>query len=204
MRIGVLGGTFDPVHNGHLAVASEVRDRLDLEEVLLVPAGQPWLKADTRISAAEHRVAMVRLAIAGNAHCRLSTMEITRDGPSYTLDTLAEMWRRLGTGDEVFLILGWDSLSQLPQWHGPERIIRLCRLVAVPRPGAPRPDLAALERSLPGLSERVVLLDRPEVDISASDIRERVARGLSIAGMVPAAVEDYIRERGLYSAGQQV
>ena len=194
----MLGGTFDPIHNGHMAVAGEVEDRLDLTEVLFVPAGQPWLKADTPVSPAAHRVAMVRAAIAGNAHYTLSTTEIERDGPSYTLDTLAELWRRLGSGDEVYFIVGWDKLSELPRWHAPERIIRLCRLVAVPRPGIARPDLAALEGSIPGLSQRVILLDRPRVDVSASDIRERVARGLSIDELVPPAVEQYIREQGLY------
>jgi nicotinate-nucleotide adenylyltransferase len=198
MKLGVLGGTFDPIHNGHLAVAEEVKDRLDLNEVLFVPAGQPWLKADTTVSPAEHRVTMVHLAIAGIAHYSTSTMEIEREGPSYTLDTLAEIWHRLGNGDDVYFILGWDGLSQLPRWHAPERIIRLCRLVAVPRPGAARPDLAALEGSIPKLSERVILLDKPQVDISASEIRERVARGVSITGLVPRVVEDYISEQGLY------
>ena len=198
MKLGLLGGTFDPIHNGHLAVAEEVKDRLDLNEVLFVPAGQPWLKADTPVSPVEHRVAMVRLAIAGIDKYSLSTMEVEREGPSYTLDTLAEIWRRLGSGDEVYFVLGWDGLYQLPRWHAPERIIRLCRLVAVPRPGAIRPDLAALEDSIPGLPERVIMLDKPQVDISASDIRERVARGVSITGLVPKVVEDYIREQGLY------
>lgn len=202
MKLGLLGGTFDPIHNGHLAVAEEVKDRLDLNEVLFVPAGQPWLKADTPVSPAEHRVVMVRLATAGIAYYITSTMEVEREGPSYTLDTLAEIWHRLGTGDDVYFILGWDGLSQLPRWHAPERIIRLCRLVAVPRPGATRPDLAALEGSIPGLSERVIMLDKPQVDISASDIRERVARGVSITGLVPQVVEDYIREHGLYLTGR--
>jgi nicotinate-nucleotide adenylyltransferase len=201
MKLGVFGGTFDPTHNGHLAVAKEAKDRLGLNEVLFVPAGQPWLKADTPVSPAEHRVAMVRLAIAGIAHYSTSTMEVEREGPSYTLDTLAEIWHRLGPGDEVYFVVGWDGLSQFPRWHAPERIIRLCRLVAVPRPGATRPDLAALEGSIPGLSRRVILLDGPQVDISASDIRERVARDISITGLVPQIVEDYIREHGLYLAG---
>ncbi|MBC8477462.1 MAG: nicotinic acid mononucleotide adenylyltransferase, partial [Dehalococcoidia bacterium] len=128
---------------------------------------------------------------------------VEREGPSYALDTLAEIWHRLGSGDDVYFILGWDGLSQLPRWHAPERIIRLCRLVAVPRPGATRPDLAALEGSIPGLSERVIMLDKPQVDISASDIRERTARGVSITGLVPQVVEDYIREQGLYRTGRQ-
>jgi len=127
-------------------------------------------------------------------------MEIERDGPSYTLDTMAELWARLGAGDELFFILGWGSLSELPRWKEPERIIKLCRLVAVPRPGFPRPDLESLEKSIPGLSERVTILEEPQVDISASDIRERVAGGLSISGLVPEAVEGYIKEKGLYIA----
>ena len=203
MRIGVLGGTFDPIHNGHLAVAEDVRLQLSLDEVIFVPAGQPWLKTDSPILAAGHRVEMVRLAIADKAYCSVSTTEVSREGPSYTLDTLAELWTRFGAGDEVFFILGWDSLSDLPRWKDPEGLIRLCHLVAVPRPGCPRPDLDSLEKSIPGLSHRVILLDKPEVDVSASDIRERIVRGVSISGLVPEVVEEYIREHGLY-LGKQV
>jgi len=199
MKIGVLGGTFDPIHNGHLAVAEEVRNRLSLARILFIPTGQPWLKPDRPISPAEHRVEMVRLAIADKPYCSLSTIEVDREGPSYTLDTLAELWTRLGAGDELYFILGWDSLAELPQWKEPARVIKLCRLVAVPRPGYPRPDLKLLEAGIPGLTERVIVLDKPEVDISASEIRERVAKGLSISGLVPEAVEGYIREHKLYT-----
>jgi len=198
VKLGVLGGTFDPVHNGHLAVAAEVLRELGLDEVLFVPAGNPWLKADMDISPAEHRVAMVRLAIAGTPQYSLSAIEVDRPGPTHTLDTLAELWRRLGSNDELYFVMGWDAFSKLPVWHAAGRIIQLCRLVAVPRPGARRPDLGALEVSIPGLSERVTLLDGPRVDISATDIRKRVSRGLSITGLVPPAVEAYIREQGLY------
>jgi nicotinate-nucleotide adenylyltransferase len=201
MKLGVFGGTFDPIHNGHLAVADEVREELNMDRVLFVPTGQPWLKSDRPITAAKHRVEMVRLAITGRAYCQMSMIEIERKGPSYTLDTMAELWKRLGDGDEQFFIMGWGSLNELPQWREPERIIRLCRLVAVPRLGYPRPDLKSLEKSIPGISQRVIILERPQVDISASDIRERVSRGLSISGLVPEAVERYIREGGLYKTG---
>ncbi len=200
MKIGILGGTFDPIHNGHLAVAEEVRSRLSLDEILFVPTGQPWRKGGNPIQPAKHRVEMVRLAIAGRPYYRLSLIEVDRKGPSYTLDTLTELSSGLSTAGEIFFIVGWDSLSDLPNWKSPERIIRLCRLVAVPRPGYSRPDFDSLETIVPGLSERVVMLDRPEVDISASEIRERVARGLPISGLVPEAVEEYIRGHGLYSA----
>ncbi len=198
MNIGVLGGTFDPIHIGHLALAEEVRDRLELAEVRFVPAGQPYLKADTPILAAEHRVQMVRLAIAGKPYFSLSTMEIERAGPTYTVDTIADLKSQLGSGAELYFILGWDNLEDLPKWHEPKRLISMCRLVAVPRVGCPVPDLNSLEKAVPGLSERVVMLDKPEIDISASVIRERIARRLSIEHLVPEAVEKYIREQGLY------
>jgi nicotinate-nucleotide adenylyltransferase len=198
MKLGVLGGTFDPIHNGHLVVADEVRKRLGLDEILFVPTGQPWLKAGKPLTEAQHRMEMVRLAIADRAYCKLSSMEIDRAGPSYTVDTMAELRTQLGDGNELFFILGWDNLAELPEWREPERIIRLCQLVAVPRPGYPRPDLKVLESSIPGLSKRVTILDKPKVDVSASDIREWVSRGKSISRLVPEAVERYISEKGLY------
>jgi nicotinate-nucleotide adenylyltransferase len=198
VNIGVIGGTFDPIHNGHLAVAKEVRVRLNLAEILFVPAGQPWLRIDRPISPAEHRVAMVRLAITGEPYLKLSTMEIERPGPTYTVDTMVELQAQFGSGADLFFILGWDSLVQLPEWKEPSRLITLCRLVAVPRPGCAKPDLKELESLIPGLARRVVLMDKPEMDISASDIRERVARGLSIRHLVPESVERYIKQHGLY------
>ena len=198
MNIGVLGGTFDPIHHGHIIVVEEARTRLNLAEVILVPAGQPWLKEDSPILAAEHRVQMIRLVIADKPYFRLSTMEIDRAGPSYTVDTIAELQAQLGAGDELFFILGWDNLAQLPLWKEPSRLIKMCRLVAVPRPGYPLPDLNALEAAMPGLSQRLIVLDRPEVDISASDIRNRVAQGLSISHLVPEPVDEYIKQHKLY------
>ena len=202
MKIGVMGGNLDPIHNGHLVVAEEVRTRLDLAEVLFVPAGQPWLKVYGYISPAEHRVQMVRLAIADKPYFRLSTMEIERAGYSYTVDTIAELLGQLGAGDELFFILGWDSLAQLPIWKEPSRLIRMCRLVAVPRPGYPIPDLKFMEPKVPGLSQRVIFMDKPEIDISAFAIRKRVAQGLSIRHLVPEPVERYIKQHRLYTTEQ--
>ncbi len=198
MKIGVLGGTFDPIHNGHIVVAEEARARLDLAEVLFVPAGQPWLKEDSPILVAEHRVQMIRLAIAEQPYFKLSTMEIDRAGPSYTVDTITELQAQISAGDELFFILGWDSLAQLPQWKEPSRLIKACRLVAVPRPGYSLPDLKFMEPKVPGLSQRVILMDKPEIDISAVAIRDRIAKGLSISHLVPEPVERYIRQHGLY------
>jgi len=198
MNVGVLGGTFDPIHMGHLILAEEVRVRLNLAEVLFVPAGQPCLKVGSPVSPARHRVEMVRLAIADRPYFKLSTIEIERAGPTYTVDTIAELEARLGARDELFFILGRDNLGELPRWRRPERLITMCRLVAVPRPGYPLPDLKALEASIPGLSQRVVLMDRPEIDVSASAIRDRVVRGLSIRHLVPEPVAGYIRQHKLY------
>jgi nicotinate-nucleotide adenylyltransferase len=200
MNIGVLGGTFDPVHMGHLIIAEEVHSRLDLSQVLFVPAGQPWLKLNdvNAISPAEHRVEMVRLAIADEPAFQLSTMEIERPGPSYTVDTMTELSRQIGDQDRLYFILGWDNLNHLPQWHQPRRLVKLCRLVPVRRVGFSSPDLDALEKAIPGLSRSLVMLNTPQIEISSSEIRDRVARGLPIHKLVPEAVERYIIEQGLY------
>lgn len=200
MKIGMLGGTFDPIHLAHLAVAEEARTRLELAGVIFVPAGQPWLKANRPISVAEHRLQMVRLAIAGKPYFKLSTVEIDRDGPSYSVDTVAELRGQLGAGDELFFILGWDSLAELPLWREPARLIQMCRLVVVPRPGYLAPDLNQLEAKIPGLSRRVILMDKPQMDISATEIRNRAARGLPLDHLVPEPVARYIKEHRLYTA----
>jgi len=198
MNIGVLGGTFDPIHMGHLIIAEEVKARLNLAEVLFVPAGQPWLKANNLISPAEHRVQMVRLAIADEPSFKLSTMEIERAGPSYTVDTIAELRGQIEAGDKLFFILGWDNLMQLPQWWEPTRLVTMCRLVPVPRVGYPSPDFNSLEAAIPGLSQSIIMLDTPQIEISSSEIRDRVARGLSIHHLVPVPVEQYIKQHKLY------
>ncbi len=200
MKLGVYGGTFDPVHSGHLAVAEEVQRQLGLDEVLFVPAGQPWMKAAGPLAPARHRLEMVRRAVAGRAGLSVSAMEVERPGPSYTLQTLEELGRQR-PGDELYLILSWESLAEFPRWYRPEGIIRLCRLVVVPRPGAIRPDLAALDRAVPGLAERTLLLEGPLVDISATEVRRRLREGQPVEGLLPPAVRDYIQKKGLYGVG---
>jgi len=198
MNIGVLGGTFDPVHSGHLVISEEARRRFSLNKVLFVPAGKPWLKTNREITPAVHRVEMVKRAIVGNASFELSTMEIDRPGPSYSVDTVAALHQKLGAGAGIFFLIGWDSLAELPQWQEPSRLIRLCKLVAVTRPGLSRPDLKSLESSIPGITQSVVWLDIPPINISSSDIRDRTAQGLSIHDLVPDDVESYIKEKRLY------
>jgi len=198
MKIGVLGGTFDPMHNAHLVIAEEVQRRFSLREVIFVPAGQPWLKTNHPITPAEHRLAMLRLALAGKPRFTISKTELKRDGPSYSVDTMAELRGKFGDKTELYFILGWDSLNQLPRWHEPERLASLCTLVAVHRPGVPRPDLKALDKEIPGISGKVIILDSPSEDISATDIRERVKKGLPVHHLVPMSVAEYIKKHKLY------
>jgi nicotinate-nucleotide adenylyltransferase len=203
MNIGVLGGTFDPIHSGHIIIAEKARLELGLARILFVPAGQPWLKTDRKITPAAHRVEMVRRAIAANPHFELSTVDIDRPGPSLSVETVDILQQQLGAGVELFFLVGWDSLAELPQWMEPDRLVQLCKLVAVTRPGFSRPDLKAMESSVPGVAQSVVWLDIPPVDISSTDIRNRVARGLSVHGLVPDEVEAYIKEHRLYSDGDK-
>ena len=199
-KIGVLGGTFDPIHLGHLIVAGDLREKLGLREVLFIPAGRPWLKLkeEKPISAADHRLAMVRLAVASNPHFKVSTMEIDRPGLSYSIDTILELKAELGAQVEIYFIVGPDALAEFPKWKEPAQLMGICQVVGIGRPKHTQVDLRKLERSVPGASQRIVLVDVPQIEISSTDIRRRVAQGLSIRYLVPEAVEKYIAEHRLY------
>ena len=201
MNIGILGGTFDPIHIGHLVVAEEARIKVGLHEVLFVPAGQPLLKPDRNITPSDHRIGMVRRAIADNPHFKLCTLEVERPGPSYTVDTLMMLREQLNSDVSLFFILGRDTLAELPLWKEPKKVVQLCRLVVPPRLGSK--DLRHLETAIPGLLDKVIQLDMPVIGISSSGIRGRIARGLPIRYLVPTEVEKYIREQKIYlvSAG---
>lgn len=198
MEVGVFGGTFDPIHLGHLAVAEEVGAKLRLDEVIFVPAGQPWLKADRPVSPAVHRMEMVALAIADNPSFKISSIEVDRPGPTYTVDTMDVLRRELGAGAKISFILGGDALYELPQWKEPARLVQMCRLVAFNRPGAVPPSLSWLESAIPGVSQHIIFVEVSQVDVSATQIRQRAAQGTSLHGLVPKAVERYILEQGLY------
>ena len=195
--IGVLGGTFDPPHYGHLAIAEEARARLGLDAVLFVPAGRPPHKPGKPISPVQDRLAMVELAIKDNPAFQLSRVDADRPGPSYTADMLALLSSQFGSGAELYLIVGMDSLAQFLTWHDPARVLSLCRLVAVTRPGYAA-DLPALDAAIPGVSQRIILLDGPSLDISATELQRRVREGLPIRYQVPEAVLEYIYKRRLY------
>jgi nicotinate-nucleotide adenylyltransferase len=197
-RIGVLGGTFDPVHLAHLAIAEECWDQLGLAEVIFVPAGDPPHKQHRSVAPAAQRVAMVERAIAGNPHFRLSRVDVDRPGLSYSVDTLESLRAELGAEAELFFIVGSDSLTDLPNWRDPRRLIELCTVVAVNRPGYPRPDLTQLDARIPGASGRTRFVDVPDLNLTSSEIRRRVVEGRTIRYLVPDPVRDYILEKQLY------
>jgi nicotinate-nucleotide adenylyltransferase len=197
LRIGVLGGTFDPIHYGHLAAAEEARVKLNLGKVLFAVAGLPPHKLDEEVTPVEHRVAMVRLGIASNPHFEISLVDVDRPGPSYTVDTISILQEKWGQNAEFFFVMGLDSLVDVPAWHQPRRLIQLCHLVAVARPGF-EADMSQLEEAIPGISSRMDIINMPEVDISSSDLQLRVREGLPIKYQVPEEVERYIREHELY------
>jgi nicotinate-nucleotide adenylyltransferase len=197
MKLGVLGGTFDPVHSGHLAIAGEALNKLSLDKVLFVPARHQPLKERDGIAPVENRLEMLSLAIKNFPQFELSTVETDSKGPNYTVDTLSRLQQQYSDA-ELYFILGWDSLEELPRWKQPQEIIKLCRIVALTRSTVPAPQVKKLDEIIPGLSQRLILLDMVPVDISSTDIRSRRRRGLSIRGMVPPQVEDYINTQGLY------
>lgn len=199
LRAGLLGGSFDPPHIGHLMLAEQARDQLDLSLVFLVPAGQPPHKLDRAMTPVADRVHMTELAIASNPAFRLSRVDADRPGPHYTIDLVRLVREQLPDDAGLFFLMGFDSLRDLPTWREPARLIRTVQLVALTRPDVPI-DWESLEASLPGVRERVTLLDMPELEIASNDIRRRVREGRSIRYMVPDAVREYIEEQGLYRA----
>lgn len=205
--IGVMGGTFDPIHLGHLAVAEEAREALGLATILFVPAGIPPHKLEGAVASAEDRVMMVRLAIAGNPAFELSRVDVDRPGPSYSTDTIALLRdTRVADGLEpdVTLIMSTETLAGLPSWHEPERLLGQCRVAVVPREGHVAPSGAWLTEHFPGLEDRFDLLSGPRLSISSTAIRNRVAVGRSIRYLVSEAVDRHIVDHHLYARPNNV
>lgn len=195
MKRGLLGGTFDPIHNGHLAAAEVASKCAELDRVLLVPAAVPPHRPPALAPAAD-RLAMCRLAVQGKEALDVWDVEINRPGPSYTVDTLAEFRKTFPPGDDPYLILGWDAARDLRSWHDWRRVLDLARLIVLGRPGLPPPTREELAAITP---DGAVLCTEPTPDVEATEIRRRAAAGESLAGMVPPEVESYIREHRLYS-----
>jgi nicotinate-nucleotide adenylyltransferase len=196
-RFGILGGSFDPLHYGHLALAETARAQLELSRVIFVPAGAPPHKRNRPMSSAEDRAAMTAVAIADNPAFALSRVDLERPGPHYTVEMLTLLRAQYPHVDAWFFLLGEDALHDLPIWRDPQGILEQASLAVMPRMGQ-RVDPAKLIAALPPLAERLVWLDVPPVDFSATDLRRRVREGLPLRYLVPPPVEAYIREHNLH------
>jgi len=200
-RIGLFGGSFDPIHFGHLISARSLAEQLGLDRVILVPAAQPPHKQHRQITPGPHRLAMAELAVEGDPLFEVSDVELRRQGPSYTFDTVSEMRTRLGTRASLFWFIGADSLPELPSWYRISELVDAVQIVTATRPGWEPPPLARLEAVVPPGAAAALLrncFQTPAIDISATDLRNRVAKGLSIRYLTPEAVRGYIRDHLLY------
>ena len=199
--VGVLGGTFDPIHLGHLLLAEQARDALGLRRILFVPAPRPPHKDGATLTSPTRRASMVALAIADHAEYELSRVELDRDGPSYTADTLELLAGDPALGGsraDLVLILSAESFRDLPTWHEPRRILQTARVAVLPRGGHPMPEAGWLGPGLADLAASVTILDAPRLELSGYEIRARVAAGRSIRHLLPRAVEAYISDHSLY------
>ena len=199
--LGVLGGTFDPIHIAHLAVAEEAREALGLEQVLFIPAGQPPHKSGRAITPGEERLAMIGLAIAGNPAFAVSRIELDRAGPSYTVDTLGALrGARLAAGasPEIVFIVSSEAFAEFGTWRDPRRVLELATIAVAPRDGFPDATREAVMREFPDQADRIVFLDGPRLRLSASDLRQRAATGRSLRYLVPDAVAAHIEDHALY------
>lgn len=205
MRIGLFGGSFNPIHAGHLIASRAVAEHLRLDKLYLIPAAVPPHRNPKSLAAPQHRLEMLRLAAKGEPLFEVSDYEISQPGPSYTILTVQEFRRQLGEAVDLYWLIGADSLVELANWYEVERLVDLCQVVTAARPGWDQPDLSGLSRRVSRAQiERLEagILRTPRIDISASEIRRRVAEGLSIRYLVPDAVAEYIAAQGLYRSKQ--
>jgi nicotinate-nucleotide adenylyltransferase len=196
MRVGIMGGTFNPPHLGHLVCAQEAYLQLELDRVMLIPARTPPHKAVDAEPGAEHRLELCRRAVDGDGRFAVSDLEVARSGPSYTVDTLEELSLR-NPDHDLFLILGGDVAAGLPHWHRPERVLSLATVAVAKRRGTPRVSVEHALAGLPG-GERAQFFRMPRIAISSTMIRRRISRGEPIRYLVPDSVSDYISEHSLY------
>ena len=198
MKVGILGGTFDTVHIGHLSIAEIALEQASLDRVLFVPAGHPRLKKAEPIASVKHRLEMVRLATADDPRFDVCDLEAFRSGPTYTVDTLTELSDELGPESELLFILGMDVLRQLDMWKDPARVLGLCQLLVFDRPGEQKFDWADVYRRVPEANQRVRIISAPPIDVSATELRRNVATGVELSGRIPESVAGYIQDQRLY------
>jgi nicotinate-nucleotide adenylyltransferase len=194
-RLGIMGGTFDPIHYGHLVTAEEALHQFDLDRVIFVPTGSPWMKEHEVVSPAEDRYLMTVIATASNPRFRVSRIEVDRDGPTYAVDTLRSLKTELGFDADLFFITGGDAVLEIFQWKEPQELFDLAHFIAATRPGY---DIAAFESHAPNHHPRITVMSIPALAISSTDIRTRVAKGRPIRYLVPEGVNSYVQKAGLY------
>jgi nicotinate-nucleotide adenylyltransferase len=194
-RLGVMGGTFDPIHYGHLVTAEEALVQFELDGVLFVPTGSPWMKEHEKVSPAEDRYLMTVVATASNPLFRVSRMEVDRDGPTYTVETLRGIRSEFGKDTDLFFITGADAVLEIFQWKEPQELFDLAHFIAATRPGF---DLAAFEAHAETKHPGVTVMNVPALAISSTYIRARIAQGRPIRYLVPEGVKSYIEKAGLY------
>jgi nicotinate-nucleotide adenylyltransferase len=198
-RIGIMGGTFNPIHNGHLIIAEDVREKAGLDKVLFIPSGQPPHKPGYEVADAEHRFEMVRRAVSSNRHFEVSRIEVDRNGPTYTVNTLLELREKYSEETTFYFIIGADVVPELVTWREYEKVFCLCDFVAVMRPGFDESEFSgAIRRLSEEKGTRINPVQSHLIGISSTDIRERCRTGRSIKYLVPESVEEYISEKGLY------
>jgi nicotinate-nucleotide adenylyltransferase len=221
-HLGLLGGSFNPIHNGHVIIADQVRERLRLDRILFIPTGEPPHKRNSSLAPAHDRYEMVRLATAGTPSFEISDIEVRRKGRSYSIDTIRELQQRFGPSTALYFLIGLDAFLDFPSWREPQALLNACRFVVVPRPGhsfqslttmsmLPKLDSAVLAQLDAGDLLRldiaipsgpgIICLPLPPCSISASDIRQRITRGATLANMLPPLVESYILQHRLYQEG---
>ncbi len=193
MAIGLIGGTFDPIHIAHLIIAEAALEALSLREIVFVPAARPPHKDGGDVTHVEHRLEMVRLAIEGNSRLAVSDIEARRESPSYTIDTIRAIRAGLDAGEDIYFIMGADSLVEFFTWKDPEELLAACEIVVVPRPGV------SMDDADPRILDAAIVLQAPELSIASRDIRDRVRRRRTIRYLVPATVESYIDKKKLYT-----
>ena len=191
-RIGIFGGTFNPPHIGHLIVAEEVRQQFSLHKIVFVPSARPPHKTHVPVVDSQHRFIMTQLAVNKNPNFEVSDKEMTRDGTSYTIDTIKEFKNMYGSSVDIFFIMGGDSIFEINTWKKPEELLGLCTVIVTTRPGF---DLSKIDNRFQG---KIIFADVSHIDISSTEIRRRVQEGESITYLVPKEVEEYIQKKKLY------
>jgi nicotinate-nucleotide adenylyltransferase len=194
-RLGVMGGTFDPIHHGHLVTAEEALGQFRLDTVVFVPTGQPWMKEERKVTSAEHRYLMTVIATSSNPRFTVSRVDIEREGPTYTADTLRALQDEYGRETDLFFVTGADAVLEIFQWKDPQEILELAHVIAATRPGY---DIARFEAEAPTSHPNISVMDVPALAISSTDIRRRVQEGSSVRYLVPEAVQTYIEKWELY------